>query len=139
METTEPPPSSPPPTGHSLAASLSFALAGLRVLVRTQKHFRIHLLVTLLVTALGCLVRLTCTEWLAVMIVIGGVLASEGFNTAIELLADAVHPGRHPLIGQAKDVAAAAVLLAALTAVVVGGIVFGSRLWPVGIATEAMP
>ena len=123
-------PSKPNTSGssHSFAASMSFAWAGLAVLIQTLTHFRIHLVVTLLVTALGFACKLSPGEWLAITIVVGWVLAAEGFNTAVELLADVVHPDRHPLIGQAKDVAAAAILLAALTAVAVGGIVFGSRL-----------
>ncbi len=60
---------------------------------------------------------------------ISGVLVSEALNTAIEYLADKVSPESHPLIGKAKDVGAAAVLVAAIAAALVGTIIFGPKLW----------
>ena len=56
-------------------------------------------------------------------------LAAEAVNTAVETLADAVKPERHPLVGRAKDLAAAGVLLAAMAAATVGLLVFGPRVW----------
>ena len=67
-------------------------------------------------------------EWIAVSLSIGIVLGAEGFNTALESLADAVHPEQHPLVGRAKDAAAGAVLLAAIAAIVVGILVFLPKL-----------
>lgn len=67
-------------------------------------------------------------EWLALLICIGLVFAAEALNSAVEELADALHPDDHPGIGRAKDVAASGVLLAALVAAAVGLLIFGARL-----------
>ena len=72
--------------------------------------------------------KITCAEWLAVIAAIGLVWTAEGLNTAIEALVDLVSPEQHPLAGRAKDVAAGAVLLAALAATAIGLLVFGPRL-----------
>ena len=72
---------------------------------------------------------LTYAEWALVALAVAGVWAAELFNTAIEALTNLVSPGYHPLAGRAKDVAAGAVLLAALGALAVGGLVFGPRIW----------
>ena len=73
------------------------------------------------------------TEWCLLILAMVAVWVVEALNTPVELLADAITKEFHPLIGQAKDVAAGAVLIAAIGAVVVGLIVFGPRLaqlWP---------
>lgn len=106
--------------------SFAYAGQGLAHLVRTQPNARWHLLVTLLVCAAGVYVGLTRTEWLWIVLAMVLVWAAEAFNTALEQLADALHPARHPGIGRAKDVAAAAVLIAALGAALIGAMVF----WP---------
>jgi len=90
----------------------------------TQVSGRIQLAVALFTIAAGCFFRIDRFEWIAVAIAIGMVLAAEAFNTALESLADAVHPDRHPLVGRAKDCAAGAVLLTAIAAMAVGFIVF---------------
>ena len=76
----------------------------------------------------GLCARISGVEWALVVFAIGAVWAAEAINTAIELLADAAVPDRHPLVGAAKDVAASAVLIAAISAAVVGAIVFLPRL-----------
>ena len=106
--------------------SFACALQGLAYLVRTQPNARLHLLATLLVCAAGFYVGLDRTEWLWIALAIVLVWSAEAFNTALEQLADALHPARHPGIGRAKDVAAAAVLIAAVGAALIGGLVF----WP---------
>ena len=73
--------------------------------------------------------RIERWEWVAVAFAVTAVLAAEAFNTAVETLADAVKPERHPLVGRAKDLAAAGVLLTAGGAAAVGLIVFGPRVW----------
>ncbi len=93
-----------------------------------QRNFRIHLAALVVVVTLGFLVGLSRMEWLAILLASGMVISAEAMNTALELVCDAVTRERHPLIGQAKDVAAGAVLLAALCACVVGSIVFGGKI-----------
>ena len=76
----------------------------------------------------GAYVRLSAAEWCAVVLAITAIWVAEGVNTAIERLTDLVSPGYHPLAGRAKDIAAGAVLLAALGAISIGIIIFGPRL-----------
>ena len=125
---TEPDPSQRPTLVRCLR-SFGPAFAGLRHLVATQPNARVHLGFAVLAVGLGFWFRSPAGEWVAVILCIGLVLMAEAFNTALEALADAVHPERHPLVGQAKDCAAAAVLASALASAVIGVILFGPRLW----------
>ena len=95
---------------------------------RTQENARIHLGATVVTVAGGVFFGISRGEWMAVVLAIGLVLTAEAFNTAIEAVVDLASPEQHPLAGRAKDVAAGAVLLAAVTAVVVGVLVFGPHL-----------
>ncbi|HET9463420.1 MAG TPA: diacylglycerol kinase family protein [Thiobacillus sp.] len=108
--------------------SFVYALQGLAYLVRMQPNARLHLLAALLVCAAGIYFGLGRAEWLWISLAIALVWSAEAFNTALELLADVLHPARHPGIGRAKDVAAAAVLIAALGAAVIGLLVFVPHL-----------
>lgn len=104
--------------------SLAHARAGLRALLRHEPNARIHAAATLAVAALGVALGLSAIEWALIVLAIAGVWCTEALNTALECLCDVASPGPHELIGRAKDVAAAAVLLAAFAAVAVGALVF---------------
>lgn len=108
--------------------SFGYAGRGLRLLVSGQHNAWIHLALTLVAIALGLALAISLLEWCLIAIVIGGVWVAEGINTSIELLADASVPEQHPKVGQAKDVAAGAVLIAACVALVVGAVIFVPRL-----------
>ena len=108
--------------------SFAHALRGMGYLVRTQPNARVHLLATVAVCMAGAYVGLGRDEWLWVSVAIVLVWGAEAFNTALEVLADALHPERHPGIGRAKDVAAGAVLIAALGAAVIGVLIFAPHL-----------
>lgn len=97
-------------------------------MLRTQHNARIHLAATLVVLAAGLAIGLTTREWLWIVVAVMAVWTAEGFNTALELLADTAAPDEHPLVGRAKDVAAGAVLIAAVGAAVIGILVFGPHL-----------
>ena len=112
--------------------SFAYALQGLVQLLRTQPNARVHLLATLLVCGAGAYFGLSRAEWLWVTVAITLVWISEAFNTALEQLADVLHPEQHPGIGQAKDMAAAAVLIAAVGAAVIGMLVFVPHLATLG-------
>jgi diacylglycerol kinase (ATP) len=99
--------------------------------LRSEVHLQFHAAATVLVLGLGIYFQLSPTEWALVALAVASVWAAELFNTAIETLTNLASPGYHPLAGKAKDVAAGAVLLAALGAVVVGGLVFGPKVWAV--------
>jgi diacylglycerol kinase len=111
--------------------SFQFAFAGLATLLRTQPNARIHAVLTLVVVGLGLFLRLTAAEWCWVVLAITMVWVTEALNTSLEFLADAVRPEIHPLVKHSKDVAAGAVLVAAMGAVFIGLLVFGPRLWAV--------
>ncbi len=111
-----------------VARSLVFAFRGVGFLLRTQTNARLHLVATVVVIGAGFGFQISRAEWLAIVAAIGLVWTAEGVNTAIEAVVDLVSPEQHPLAGRAKDVAAGAVLLAALAAAVIGLLVFGTRL-----------
>ena len=95
---------------------------------KSQFNAWIHVTATILVCAAGFYLRITGAEWCAIVLAIMSVWVAEALNTAIEFLGDAVSTDYHPLIGKAKDVAAGAVLIAAIGAVVIGLLVFGPHL-----------
>ncbi len=111
---------------HRRLLSFKYAGQGIRTLFSTQPNARIHLIIMILVIAAGIRLNISRMEWLALVLTFGLVLAAEGFNTALEYLTDLVSPDHHPLAGKTKDVAAGAVLIAAITAVSVGLLIF----WP---------
>jgi diacylglycerol kinase len=109
--------------------SFGFAWNGLKILVREEHNARIHLFATLCVLVAGILLEISTLEWISVVLAIGMVIALEAVNSAIENLADFVSPERHNWIKKIKDLAAAAVLVGALAAFLVGLLVFVPRIW----------
>ena len=109
--------------GAQLAA-LRHAMNGIVCLLRTEANARVHLLATLIVTGMGWLLSISRADWCAIVLAIGLVWLAEGLNTAVERVVDLCGPEYSLLAGQAKDLAAGAVLLAAGAAAVVGLIVF---------------
>ena len=103
--------------------SLKHAIHGLMLLLTTQANARLHAIAAILVTLIGLYLGFTKAEWCWIVLTITAVWVAETFNTALEFLADAVSPDYHPLIGKAKDVAAGAVLLAAIGSVLIGLII----------------
>lgn len=105
--------------------SFRYAFSGLRVLLKSQHNAWIHLTAAAGIIALGFILQISRPDWCRLTIAIVMVLAAEAFNTALEFLADALHPEQHPLIGKAKDAAAGAVLLTAIGAAVIGLLTLG--------------
>jgi diacylglycerol kinase len=99
--------------------SFRYAFDGLITMIFEQHNARIHLVATLAVLALGLLAGLEPIEWIMVILAICLVWMAEAMNTALESLADAAVPEAHDLVAKAKDVAAAAVLIAATFSVIV--------------------
>jgi diacylglycerol kinase (ATP) len=99
---------------------LRFALAGLLIAWRSERSFRFQLF-ALIVVILGCAsLRLEPAWWAIVLLTSALVISAELFNTALEHLADHLHPEIHPRIRIVKDCAAAAVLMASCGAIAVG-------------------
>lgn len=110
--------------------SFGHALRGVITLLRSEPHAQLHTLATLLVVVLGLVLGLSRTDWQSLLLVVGLVWLAEGMNTALEFLCDAAVPVHHPLVGKAKDVAAASVLICALLALVMAGLIFFPYLMP---------
>jgi diacylglycerol kinase len=109
--------------------SFRHAFAGLAWLWRTQPNTRIHALATAAVGGLMLWLPLSRLEIALLLWVIAAVWSAELLNTAIEALADRISPDRHPLIKVAKDSAAAAVLVLAIAAVLIGLLILAPPLW----------
>jgi diacylglycerol kinase (ATP) len=108
--------------------SLRFALRGLRIMLVSQHNAWIHAVATLAACGVGFALGISRGEWCWIALAIVAVWTAEALNTAFELLCDAASPEFHPLVAQAKDVAAGAVLVSALGSVAIGLLVFGPRL-----------
>jgi diacylglycerol kinase (ATP) len=101
---------------------MGFAAAGLRLALQRESSFRTHCLAMVVVLAALILVRPPAVWWAIGVLTVGLVLVAELINSALEALADRLHPEQHPEIRVAKDMAAAAVLVASLMAVAVAAI-----------------
>ena len=112
-----------------LIRSFRYALQGLKCCFASEQNFRIHIGVTMLVISAGKFYDISSKEWIILAWSICGVLAFELMNTAIEKLCNLVYPGHHEGIKRIKDMAAAAVLLAALAAVISGFIIFLPKIF----------
>lgn len=106
--------------------SFKYAFTGLLFITKYEHNFRIHLLAALLVTCSGFYFNISVNDWLWVILAIGLVLSAEIFNSAIEKFVDLERPDHDPKAGLIKDLAAAGVLVAAITAAVIGLLIF----WP---------
>lgn len=110
-------------------ASFRHAFHGWWYVIRTQRNAWIHASITTLVLILGLWLRLPARDWAVLILVIAMVWSAEFFNTSIEAVVDLASPVHHPLAKVGKDVGAAAVLIAAGAAVLVGLLILGPPLW----------
>jgi diacylglycerol kinase len=110
------------------AKSFTHAGRGIWIFIKTTHNAWIHIGILVAVIALGIYCHITQTEWMFLVLSAGLVLASEAFNTAIEIDIDLTSPEYHPYARNTKDVSAGAVLISAITACIVGMIIFGKYL-----------
>ena len=108
--------------------SLKFALRGMWILITTEDSIKAQLFFGFLATLLGFYFNISGTEWAIQTIVIGLVLVAEAVNTAIEEVADFIHPEFHKKIGLIKDIAAGAPSFAAFTSLIVAGIIYVPKI-----------
>ncbi|MGN6398230.1 MAG: diacylglycerol kinase family protein [Mucilaginibacter sp.] len=104
--------------------SFGYAFKGLAYATASQLNFRIHLSATAIVLPLGYFMRISKSEWQWIMLCITIVLVTEIFNTMIETLVDLVSPGYNEKAGHVKDMAAGAVVIAAIFSFITGIIIF---------------
>ncbi|MGM0565775.1 MAG: diacylglycerol kinase [Bacteroidota bacterium] len=104
--------------------SFGYAFKGLAHVFRTQPNMQIHVVLFLIAIFMGFFFNISKAEWLAIISVSGLVFALEAVNTAIEKYLDKNYPEKDKTTGQIKDIAAAAVLIGAITAFIAGVIIF---------------
>ena len=104
--------------------SMVYSIKGAYLLVTSEHSIMVQFFIGVAVTIAGFYFEISSTEWMLQTLAIGLVLAIEGANTAIEKIADFIHPDYHEKIGFIKDVASGAVFYAALAALAVGLIIY---------------
>jgi len=107
-----------------------YAIKGVLILIKSEHSIQVQVIIAILITIAGFYFDISKTEWMFQIISIGLVLSTEGLNTAIEGIADFVHPNFHNKIGYIKDVAAGAVLFASFTAIIIAGFIYISHIFP---------
>jgi len=108
----------------SRSESFRFAFNGVASLLKTEHNARIHLVAATAAVVAGIILKIDPLEWCLLILVIGLVFLTELINTSIETIADAVDSDWNEKIKKAKDLSAAAVLIAAIISVITGGIIF---------------
>jgi diacylglycerol kinase (ATP) len=107
------------------AKSFTYAGRGIWLLVKTTHNAWIHLVVLFIAIVAGFYFHISQEDWMLLVFAGGLVLAAEAFNTAIEIDIDLTSPNYHPYARDTKDVAAGAVLIEAITALIIGILIFG--------------
>ena len=113
----------------SRVASFRYAFHGWFHVFRTQQNVWIHGVIATIVFILALWLHLPPRDWAVLILTSGMVFAAEFMNTAIEAVVDLASPDKHPLAKIGKDVGAAAVLVAALAAILIGLLILGPPLW----------
>ena len=109
--------------------SIKYALTGCLHLIRNEASIKIQVIIAIIMTIIGFYFDLSSTEWILQCFAIGLVLGIEGLNTAIEELCNYVQPEYDDKIGRIKDISAGAVTFAAITAVIIGCIIYIPKLF----------
>lgn len=110
------------------AKSMTHAVRGLWIFVKTTPNFWIHILTAIVLVILGFIFNIGTTEWMLLILANGLVIVAEAFNTAIEVDIDLTSPEYHPYARDTKDIAAGAVLAAGIVAYIIDIIIFGEQI-----------
>ncbi len=108
--------------------SIKYAVLGAYKLVTTEHSVMVQSSLAVMLTVAGFYFKISREEWMMQILVFGLVLAIEGLNTAVEKIADFIHPDYHERIGFIKDIAAGAVMFAAMSAIAVGALIYLPKL-----------
>ena len=108
--------------------SFKFALKGMWLLMSTEDSIKAQLFVAIIITAFGFYFNISNIEWMLQFLSIGLVLVAEALNTAVEKIADFVHPNYHEKIGFIKDISAGASSFAAFTSLIIAGFIYISKI-----------
>ncbi len=113
----------------SRVTSFRHAISGWWYVIRTQRNAWIHTIATISVVILAAWMGLPLRDWAVLLVTIAMVWTAEFLNTALEAVVDLASPSHHPLAKVGKDVGAAAVLITALTSILIGLLILGPPLW----------
>ncbi len=111
-----------------LTNSFKYAFEGILQAYVGEQNLKIHTVIAVLVIIFGFILKISYTEWLVCLVLIGLVLMAEFFNTSIEYLVDLTSPEIHPLAKATKDTASAGVLMMAIISAIIGLIIFIPKL-----------
>ena len=111
-----------------LKNSFQYAWQGILQAYKGEQNLKIHTFIAILVIVFGFFLKISYTEWLVCLILIGLVLMAEFFNTAVEYVVDLASPSVHPLAKAAKDTASAGVLMMAIISAVIGLVIFVPKI-----------
>jgi diacylglycerol kinase (ATP) len=103
---------------------MGYAIKGAWMLLRNEASIQVQAVIAILITAAGFYFNISTTEWILQTITIALVMSIEGLNTAIEEMADFIHPNKNSRIGYIEDVAAGAVFFAAMAAIIVAFLIY---------------
>ncbi|WP_159020529.1 diacylglycerol kinase [Algibacter sp. L3A6] len=109
--------------------SVGLAFKGAVLLLKTEASIKIQFTLGVIVTIAGFYYNISTTEWLIQLLAIALVMCAEGVNTAIEAIADFIHPEHHEKIGLIKDIAAGAVFIAAIFTSIIGLIIYIPKIF----------
>ncbi|SFW56361.1 diacylglycerol kinase (ATP) [Sinomicrobium oceani] len=109
--------------------SIGYAAKGAWLLIRTEDSLQVQFTIAAFVTAAGFYFRISAVEWILQLLTIAVIMGVEGINTAIEKMADFIHPDHHHKIGIIKDVAAGAVFIVAVAAIIIGCIIYIPKIF----------
>tara|TARA_R110002050_G_scaffold71771_6_gene154375 strand:- start:8733 stop:9101 length:369 start_codon:yes stop_codon:yes gene_type:complete len=109
--------------------SVGYAFKGALLLLKTEASIKIQFILAIMVTVAGFFFNISSNEWIIQLLAIGLVMSIEGINTAIEEIANFIHPEHHSKIGLIKDIAAGAVFIASLFAIAIGLIIYIPKIF----------
>ena len=113
--------------------SFGYAFKGIKAVFGKEANLNIHLIMAFLVVLCGFLFSISVTEWLICLLCFGLVISLEMMNSAIENVVNLISPEKHELAGKAKDIAAGAVLIAAICSAIVGLLIFVHKGWELAV------
>lgn len=104
--------------------AITYAAKGFWILITSEHSIIAQVVIGIIMTIIGFLMHLSATEWMFQIMAIGLILVAESLNTAIEKMADFIHPDFHKKIGRIKDISAGAAFFAAIIAIIIGLIIY---------------
>ena len=108
--------------------AVSYAAKGFWLLVSSESSIKVQIVISIIMTILGFIMKISATEWMFQLLAIGLVLVAESLNTAIERMADFIHPDFNKKIGIIKDISAGAAFFAAIFAIIIGLIIYVPKI-----------